>query len=43
MTSSFHYVANDITITEEDCGALRGITTSAIKNNEEIVSSCQEI
>ena len=35
-------VANDITITEEDCGTLRGITISAIKNNEEIVSSLSE-
>ena len=35
-------VANDITITEEDCGTLRGVTISAIKNNEEIVSSLSE-
>ncbi len=35
-------VANDITITEEDCGTLRGITISAIKNNEEVVSSLYE-
>ena len=27
-------VANDITITEEDCGTLRGVTIAAIKNNE---------
>ena len=35
-------VANDITITEDDCGTLRGISISAIKNNEEIVSSLYE-
>jgi DNA-directed RNA polymerase subunit beta' len=35
-------VANDITITEEDCGTLRGVSISAIKNNEEIVSSLYE-
>ncbi|GHV67085.1 DNA-directed RNA polymerase subunit beta' [Bacteroidia bacterium] len=32
-------VANDITITEEDCGTLRGVSIAAIKNNEEVVSS----
>ena len=31
-------VANDITITEEDCGTLRGVTIAAIKNNEEVVA-----
>ena len=35
-------VANDITITEEDCGTLRGVTIAAIKNNEEVVSSLYE-
>lgn len=35
-------VANDITITEDDCGTLRGATISAIKNNEEVVSSLYE-
>ena len=35
-------VANDITITEEDCGTLRGVSISAIKNNEEVVSSLYE-
>lgn len=35
-------VANDITITEEDCGTLRGISISAIKNDEEVVSSLYE-
>jgi len=32
-------VAQDVIITEEDCGTLRGIVASAIKNDEEIVSS----
>ena len=35
-------VANDITITEEDCGTLRGVTIAAIKNNEEVVASLYE-
>jgi len=30
-------VAQDVVITEEDCGTLRGIATSALKDNEEIV------
>ncbi|MFA5780996.1 MAG: DNA-directed RNA polymerase subunit beta' [Bacteroidales bacterium] len=32
-------VAQDVVITEEDCGTLRGLTTHALKNNEEIVES----
>ncbi len=32
-------VAQDVVITEEDCGTLRGLTTSALKNNEETVES----
>ena len=32
-------VAQDIVINEEDCGTLRGLTTSALKNNEEVVES----
>jgi DNA-directed RNA polymerase subunit beta' len=35
-------VANDITITEDDCGTLRGVSISAIKNNDEVVSSLYE-
>jgi DNA-directed RNA polymerase subunit beta' len=30
-------VAQDVVITEEDCGTLRGIATSALKDNEDIV------
>ncbi|MDD3875065.1 MAG: DNA-directed RNA polymerase subunit beta' [Bacteroidales bacterium] len=32
-------VAQDVIITEEDCGTLRGLTISALKKNEEIVES----
>lgn len=35
-------VANDVIITEEDCGTLRGLIATAIKNNEEVVSSLYE-
>ena len=30
-------VAQDVVITEEDCGTLRGIATSALKDNEDII------
>ncbi len=30
-------VAQDVIITERDCGTLRGLTTSALKKNEEVV------
>jgi len=32
-------VAQDVIISEEDCGTLRGIVATAIKNNEEVVAS----
>ena len=35
-------VAQDVIITEEDCGTLRGLTATAIKNQEEIVASLYE-
>ena len=35
-------VAQDVIIQEEDCGTLRGLIASAIKNNEEIVASLIE-
>jgi DNA-directed RNA polymerase subunit beta' len=35
-------VAQDVIIQEEDCGTLRGLIASAIKNNEEIVASLVE-
>ncbi|HEX2535014.1 MAG TPA: DNA-directed RNA polymerase subunit beta', partial [Chitinophagaceae bacterium] len=30
-------VSQDVVITEEDCGTLRGIATSALKDNEEVI------
>ena len=35
-------VAQDVIINEQDCGTLRGLTTAAIKNQEEIVASLFE-
>jgi len=35
-------VAQDVIINEEDCGTLRGLIASAIKNNEEVVASLVE-
>ncbi len=35
-------VAQDVIIQEEDCGTLRGLVASAIKNNEEVVASLEE-
>ncbi|ASB49794.1 DNA-directed RNA polymerase subunit beta' [Alkalitalea saponilacus] len=35
-------VSQDVIITEEDCGTLRGLTATALKNNEEIVASLYE-
>ncbi|SHF64291.1 DNA-directed RNA polymerase subunit beta' [Mariniphaga anaerophila] len=35
-------VSQDVIIQEEDCGTLRGIVATAIKNNEEIVASLFE-
>ena len=35
-------VAHDVVITEEDCGTLRGLLTSALKENEDIVESLSE-
>jgi len=35
-------VAQDVIVTEEDCGTLRGIIATAIKNNEEVVESLYE-
>src|SRR5512136_1523471 len=32
-------VAPDVIISEDDCGTLRGLVASAIKNNEEVVAS----
>ena len=35
-------VSQDVIISEDDCGTLRGIVSSAIKNNEEVVASLYE-
>ncbi|MBR3288092.1 MAG: DNA-directed RNA polymerase subunit beta' [Bacteroidales bacterium] len=32
-------VSQDVIITEHDCGTLRGLVTSAVKNNDEVVES----
>lgn len=35
-------VAQDVIISEEDCGTLRGLVATAIKNNEEVVASLHD-
>ncbi|WP_159523103.1 DNA-directed RNA polymerase subunit beta' [Sunxiuqinia indica] len=35
-------VSQDVIVADEDCGTLRGLIASAIKNNEEIVASLSE-
>ncbi len=35
-------VANDVIITEDDCGTLRGLTATAIKRNEDVVQTLYE-
>ncbi len=35
-------VAQDVIISDEDCGTLRGLVAAAIKNNEEVVASLSE-
>ncbi|MCH5220459.1 MAG: DNA-directed RNA polymerase subunit beta' [Muribaculaceae bacterium] len=35
-------VAHDVIVTEEDCGTLRGLVCTEIKNNDEVVSSLGE-
>ena len=35
-------VSQDVIVTEEDCGTLRGLVATAIKNNEEMVESLSE-
>lgn len=42
LTRRLHDVAQDVVITESDCGTLRGIETSALKDNEDIVESLNE-
>ena len=35
-------VAHDVIITEEDCGTLRGLSCSEVKNNDDVVASLSE-
>jgi DNA-directed RNA polymerase subunit beta' len=35
-------VAQDMVITEEDCGTLRGIATSALKDNEDVIEALSD-
>ena len=42
LTRRLHDVAQDVIINDVDCGTLRGIPTSALKDNEEIVESLYE-
>ncbi len=35
-------VSQDVIVTEEDCGTLRGLVATEIKNNEEVISSLYE-
>ncbi|NTW32720.1 MAG: DNA-directed RNA polymerase subunit beta', partial [Bacteroidetes bacterium] len=35
-------VSQDVVINEEDCGTLRGLTSTALKNNEDIVESLSD-
>lgn len=37
LTRRLHDVAQDMVISEDDCGTLRGVTTSALKDNEDVV------
>jgi len=42
LTRRLHDVAQDVVITEADCGTLRGIGMSAIVNNDEVTESLYE-
>ncbi|MFB0944779.1 MAG: DNA-directed RNA polymerase subunit beta' [Spirosomataceae bacterium] len=42
LTRRLHDVAQDVVINEADCGTLRGIEVSALKDNEEIVEPLSE-
>ena len=35
-------VSNDVIITEDDCGTLRGLTCTAIKNNDDVIATLYE-
>ena len=42
LTRRLADVAHDVIITEEDCGTLRGLVCTEIKNNDEVVASLGE-
>jgi DNA-directed RNA polymerase subunit beta' len=42
LTRRLHDVAQDVIISEVDCGTLRGIPTMALKDNEEVVETLYE-
>ncbi|RFS17300.1 DNA-directed RNA polymerase subunit beta' [Emticicia sp. C21] len=42
LTRRLHDVAQDVVVNEEDCGTLRGIQVSALKDNEDIVEPLSE-
>jgi len=42
LTRRLHDVAQDVVVREDDCGTLRGLTITALKDNEEIVESLFE-
>ncbi len=42
LTRRLHDVAQDVIISENDCGSLRGIQTLALKDNEDIVEPLSE-
>ena len=42
MTRRLVDVAHDVIIREEDCGTLRGLVCTELKNNDEVVASLKE-
>ncbi|TKT91063.1 DNA-directed RNA polymerase subunit beta' [Dyadobacter frigoris] len=42
LTRRLHDVAQDVVVVENDCGSLRGIAISALKDNEDIVEPLSE-
>ncbi len=42
LTRRLHDVAQDVIVNEDDCGTLRGISVSALKDNDEIIEPLAE-
>src|SRR5690606_16232338 len=42
LTRRLHDVAQDVIITDVDCGTLRGITMTSLKDNDEVVETLYE-